>query len=135
MSCKNIKSRLEFAKKHQEWTADDWKRVIFSDETKINRFNSDGRSWAWFREAGELDSRTVHQIPKHGGGGVMIWGCMAWQGVGYMCKIDGNMDQHLYKTILEDDLMKTIDFYDLDSSKIIFQHDNDPKHTAKSVRE
>ena len=35
--------RLQFAKRYQHWTVDDWKRVIFSDETKVNRLGSDGR--------------------------------------------------------------------------------------------
>jgi transposase len=135
LSKKNVKSRLEFAKIHQHWTVEDWKRVIFSDESKINKFNADGRSWCWFSDPAELNSGTVKQTVKFGGGGVMIWGCMTSVGVGYCCKIDSTMDQHLYKSILEDDLMKTIEFYALDESKVIFQHDNDPKHTAKSVKE
>jgi hypothetical protein len=28
---------LEFALYHQNWTIEDWKRVIWSDETRINR--------------------------------------------------------------------------------------------------
>ena len=28
-----------FAKKYWEWTIDDWSHVIFSNETKINRFS------------------------------------------------------------------------------------------------
>ena len=71
---------------------------------------------------------------KHGGGGVMIWGCMTSQGVGYLCKIDGTMDQHLYKSILEDELLQTIEYYNLEKAQVIFQHDNDPKHKAKSVQ-
>ena len=63
----------------------------------------------------------------------MIWGCMTSKGVGYLCKIEGIMDQHLYKSILEDDLLNTIDYYNMKKEKIIFQHDNDPKHKAKSV--
>ena len=59
---------------------------------------------------------------------------MTSEGPGYMCKIDGIMDQHLYKTILEDDLIHTIKFYQLDTEKVIFQHDNDPKHKVKSVQ-
>ncbi len=37
LSQKNIVARLEFAKKSQDWTENDWNRVIFSDESKINR--------------------------------------------------------------------------------------------------
>ena len=135
LSKKNVKERLDFAKAHQYWTLDDWKRVIFSDETKINRFNSDGRTWFWSRDPSLLNEKSVKPTVKHGGGRIMMWGCMTIQGPGYCCKIDSTLDQHLYKKILQDDLMKSIAFYDLDPSKIIFQHDNDPKHTAKSVKE
>ena len=38
------KKRLAFALKHQHWTVEDWKRVIWSDETKINRLGSDGQA-------------------------------------------------------------------------------------------
>ena len=41
---KQMKDRLDFAIAHQHWTVDDWKRVIWSDETKINRIGSDGRN-------------------------------------------------------------------------------------------
>ncbi|KAG1492878.1 hypothetical protein G6F46_012749 [Rhizopus delemar] len=43
----NIMKRLQWAKSHQHWTVDDWKRIIFSDETKVNRFASDGKAYAW----------------------------------------------------------------------------------------
>lgn len=135
LSQKNIKERLQFAKAHQDWTEDDWNRVIFSDETKINRFNSDGRTWFWSRDPSALTKQSVQQTVKHGGGGVMIWGCMTSEGPGYAAKIDNIMDQYLYKQILEDELKQTIEYYDMDETKIIFQHDNDPKHTARSIKE
>lgn len=135
LSPKNIKSRLDFARSHQFWTSDDWERVIFSDETKINRFNSDGRTWFWSKDPNILNDHSVQQTVKHGGGRIMMWGCMTAKGVGYCCKIDSTLDQHLYKNILEDELLNTIEYYHFDPSKVIFQHDNDPKHTAKSVKE
>ncbi len=134
LSKKNIKARLEWAKEHKNWTKDDWNRVIFSDESKINRFNSDGRSWGWFRDVKHLEERNVKSTIKHGGGGLMVWGCMTSKGVGDLCKINGKMDQHLYKSILEDELLNTIDFYSLNPNEVIFQHDNDPKHKSKSVQ-
>ena len=35
---------LKFAECHKEWTVDDWKRVIWSDETKISRLDCDCNS-------------------------------------------------------------------------------------------
>ena len=65
----------------------------------------------------------------------MVWGCMTHLGPGYLCKIDGLMDQYLYKSILEDELVKTIEYYDMEADKVVFQHDNDSKHRAKSVQD
>ena len=135
LSAKNAKERLEFAKRHQHWTVDDWKRVIWSDETKVNRFCSDGRSWCWVRDDESRQPRQVKETVKHGGGSVMVWGCMTWCGPGFICKIDGATDQYLYKEIFEDDLIKTIEWYGLNPHQVIFQHDNDPKHRAKSVQD
>ena len=53
------RERLDFALSHQDWTVDDWKCVIWSDETKINHIGSDDRKWAW-KKAGEgLSDRLV----------------------------------------------------------------------------
>ena len=34
--------RVAWAKEHVTWTAEDWKKVIFSDETRTSEFGSDG---------------------------------------------------------------------------------------------
>ena len=44
LCCKHVLTCLRFSQKYDNWNIDDWKRVISNDETKINRFNSDGRS-------------------------------------------------------------------------------------------
>lgn len=135
LSPKNVKARLEFARDHQYWTKADWKRVIWSDETKINRFGSDGRSRCWIHDGEGIQDRRVQQTVKHGGGSIMVWGCMTYHGTGYLCKLCGKMDQQLYRSILEDELSKTIEYYEMKADKVVFQHDNDPKHRAKSVQE
>src|SRR2546430_4232434 len=104
LSAKNVKARLACAERHKHWTVDDWKRVIWSDETKINRFCSDGRAWYWARDGESQQEGHVKQTVKFGGGSIMIWGCMTWHGPGYMCTVEARMDQHVYKSILEDEL-------------------------------
>lgn len=134
LSKKNIKARFEFAKRHRDWTIADWESVIWSDETKINRFCSDGQSWCWFRDVKQIENRTVTQTVKHGGGSINIWGCMTINGPGFMKVIDGILVKEKYLDILENELLGTIDLLEIEPANIIFQHDNDPKHTAKIVK-
>ncbi|KAG1574611.1 hypothetical protein G6F48_013277 [Rhizopus delemar] len=55
------KARLQFAKKYKDWTEENWKGVVFSDETKINRLGSDGKQWAWVQEGRPLQDHNVNQ--------------------------------------------------------------------------
>ena len=127
---RHIRDRLDFAESHKEWTLEDWKKVLWSDETKINRLGSDGRTYVW-KDVGEgLSKRTVEGTVKFGGGNVKMWGCMGWDGVGYATRIEGKMDAELYVSILDDELMQSLEYYGLSPEEIIFQQDNDPKHTS-----
>jgi hypothetical protein len=54
----------------------------------------------------------------------MVWGCMTWDGVGNVCKIDGRMDGNLYVSILEDELQRTMEYYGKTINDLIFQSDN-----------
>jgi hypothetical protein len=64
----------------------------------------------------------------------MVWGCITAEGVGYLTKIEGHLNVDLYCQILRDELMKSLEYYDLDASEIIFQQDNDPKHTSNMAK-
>jgi Transposase/DDE superfamily endonuclease len=134
LSKRHRKARMDFALAHQHWTVEDWKKVVWSDETKINRLGSDGRKWVW-KKAGEgLSDRLVQGTQKFGGGSVMVWGCMLWDGPGYACRIDGRMDGDLYIKILEEDLQESLNYYGKDAGDVIFQQDNDSKHTCKKAQ-
>src|SRR5262249_46109225 len=67
-------------------------------------------------------------------GSLMMWGCMTAQGAGYACRIDGKMDAALYTRILDDELLQTLEYYGLSRGDIVFQQDNDPKHTSAAAR-
>jgi len=129
------RARYQWAKKYSTWTVEEWKDVIWSDESKFNVVNSDGKEYHWTNNPSKITDQSVRPTVKFGGGSVMIWGCMTWQGVGFSCKIDGNMDASLYSEILKGELMDTIEYYNLDPEKIIFQQDNDPKHTSQLSRQ
>ena len=127
-------ARYHFALTHQHWTVEDWKRVVWSDETKINRLGSDGRKWVWKKPGESLSDRLVEGTVKFGGGNLMMWGCMLWDGPGYACKIDGRMDGDLYVKIMQDELQESLTYYNKRADRVIFQQDNDHKHTCKKAQ-
>jgi hypothetical protein len=130
----HVHGRLQFVKKYKEWTEEDWASVIWSDESKVNMICSDGLRWVWDDLPGRLTSRTVQGTVKFGGGSVMVWSCMSWNGPGYIAMIDETLDSQLYIQILKEDLHMSIEDWGIAKEEFIFQHDNDPKHTAKVTK-
>lgn len=135
LSDKNVKARLKFAKDHKNWTTDDWKRVIWSDESKFNRFQSDGKQYCWRKPGERLQRHHVKQTVKHGGGNIMVWGCFTWWHVGPLHLVEGIMRKEDYLQILQTYLPNFMDKCAYPEEEIVFQQDGDPKHTAKIVRE
>lgn len=129
------RARRDFEIRHRGWTDSHWDRVIWSDETKINLRQSDGRERTLRRIGSELRDHDVVGTHKHGGGSIIVWGCMLSLGVGYLCRIDGGVNADMYLRILNDELLKTLEWYQLGKEEVIFQQDNPSCHTASSVKE
>lgn len=131
LTFKQKNERYRWAQTHINWTVEDWKRVIFSDETKIQLWNSDGVKWCWMRDGEEFQELHIEPTVKFGGGHLMFWGCMTWQGLGYGCQIyDGTMKSPDYIQILDTTLQDTLKHYRYRAGEFIFQHDNHPAHTS-----
>lgn len=133
ISAKNKKARLDFARKYEHWTEIDWRKVLFSDESKFQLFGSDGRKYVRRPTGTRYNSR--YQIPtvKHGGGNVMVWGSFSYNGVGPLVEIKGTMNATMYRDILTQHMLPYA------TRRMprdwIFQQDNDPKHSSKLIKE
>lgn len=125
------KKRLAFAKKYQNWTINDWKKVLWSDESKINLHGSDGRRFTWRKPGERLLKKHVKQTIKHDKS-IMVWGCFGWNGVGNLHVINGTLTSAKYVRILKDHMVPSAER--LFQDDYIFQQDNDPKHTAKNTK-
>lgn len=66
------------------------------------------------------------------GGGVMIWGCFSYNGVGEMEVIDGRMNLVKHKQIISSNLSKIAKCLELDRN-YVFHKDNVPKHMTKTI--
>lgn len=131
ISKKNIKERVKWVRNllsdHM-----DWNTVLWSDESKFNVFGSDGKVTVWRTAKEEMKLECLRPTVKHGGGSVMVWGCFSSVGVGKLHFIDGIMKKEDYLNILKENLVQTTQQLGMESN-FKFQHDRDPKHTAKIV--
>ncbi|KAI0996869.1 hypothetical protein K3495_g11316 [Podosphaera aphanis] len=114
--------------------------VITVKTQQLNRVGSDGIKYFWDRSFNDLGPAAVEETLKIGGGNVMIWGCMSWFGVGEMDGIVGRMNSEEFLGILESCLVPTLDqvasrLPSVTRTDIIFQQDNDPKHTSRVTKE
>jgi hypothetical protein len=74
-------------------------------------------------------SACVIPTVKHGGGGVMVWGCFAGDTLCDVFKIQGTRNQHGYHSILQRFAIPSC--LRLVGLSFVFQQDIDPKHTSR----
>jgi len=127
----HVKKRLGWYSLHQNWTEKDWQSVIFSDEKKFNLFGSDGLQWCRRGVGEEFNAKNVRKEVKHGGGSIMVWGCITSQGYGELHLVEGIMDSVQFCKILDESLLGTLKTLGISKNHVIFQQDNDPKHKSK----
>ena len=114
----------DMSTKHMDY----WNHVLWSDEMKINLFGSDGFKHVLQQPSEEYKDKCVMPTVKHGGGNVMVWGCMSAAGVGELFFIEGKMNSNMYCEILQQSMIPSLQKL---GRRAVFQHDNDPKHTSK----
>ncbi len=102
------KSPLVFARAHADKDEDYWDSILWSDETKINVFGTDGFKTVWRRKGEEYKENCMVPTVKHGGGSVLMWGCMSAAGVGELHFIDGIMNSQMYCSILKEKMLPSL---------------------------
>ncbi|KAJ1308136.1 hypothetical protein OPQ81_003856 [Rhizoctonia solani] len=65
----------------------------------------------------------------------MLWAFIRWQGPGYMCKTEGNLNKEFYTEILEDEFEQTLEYYSLDMEEFIFMWDDASSCTTHIVQQ
>lgn len=127
-------ARLQWCLEHSNWTVDDWKQVLFSDESTfyVIKRKSDTKIW---RTKDEQWREGCMEVAATGGGGrVGFWGVITSEGTGCFRVYNENTNSDVYCSILDNYLVPTIQLYGLENN-FVFQHDNARYHTSKQTQE
>ncbi len=130
----HVQARLKFAREHLDDPEEDWENVIWSDETKIELLGKNSTCRVWRRKNAELHPKKTIPTVKHGGGNIMLWGCFSAKGPGRLICVKERMNGAMYREILSENLLPSARALKMKRGWV-FQHDNDPKHTARATKE
>ena len=139
LSCKQKKKRLQFAQKYSKWTVEDWKQVIFSDESKFVMGYGNKGPRVWRQKYERHKAVCLKRSVKHPAS-VMVWGCVSSRGVGSLCFLSPKttVNTEMYIDLLDAYLLPFVDKLFADDD-FVFQHDLAPAHrsykTAKYLKE
>ena len=101
---RNRIKRIKFAKTYMKWTADDWKKVIFSDESQFV-IEEPKRAKIW-RKSGEKYCHHDHNASSSQKNiRVMVWGCTTGSGIGSLTQVNGAINSGKYVSVLEDNVI------------------------------
>lgn len=124
--------RLNFARVHQNWTINDWKQVLFSDETRVSLKAPDGRERVWRRRGERFASCNISPKIPFGGGSKMFWGGICFDARTELVPIrtrSMNAQYYLENIIVE----HVMPFAPFVGPNFLFMQDNARPHVARQV--
>ncbi|KAK5866290.1 hypothetical protein PBY51_020492 [Eleginops maclovinus] len=130
----HVLAPLKFVNDYLDDQEEEWEKVIWPDETKIELFGLNSTRRVWRTKKDEYNPKNAIPTVKHGGGNIILWGCFSAKGTGRLHRIEGRMDGAMYREILANNLLPSVRALKMGRGWV-FQHDNDPKHTARATKE
>ena len=128
----NRKKRLQFARDHKNWTLEQWRKIMWSDERPFTLFQHDGRIRVR-REAHEaLDPSCTVPTVQASGGSVMIWECFCYSELGSATLCSNKMKSTDYLSLLSDHFIPSMHYF-FPEGDGVFQDDNARIHRARIV--
>ena len=135
ISPQNIQKRKQFYNQHVGKTFDQFKNYVFTDESTYRVIGSSGGETYYRKRNLSPSNHAYIRTKKFGGGGLMVWGMVTFNGNFKIYKIDGNMNSEKYIELLEKYVLKDLIELGYPLSDVVFVQDNATCHTSIKTQE
>ena len=124
------RDRLHWADRHINWTRQDWRTILFSDESRFALSNSDDRIRVYrHRNERYADCCVLQRDRFSGVGSVMVWAEISYGYHTQLVVIDGNLNTQKYRDrVLAPHVVPLLQNHGVIS---VFQQDNARPHVAR----
>jgi len=102
ISLVNKRKRLRWCREHRNWTIEDWKCVLWSDESAFSLYRQDGRVRVWRQPHESMDPSCLVRVTQGKGGNVKVWGAFSFFGTVPLKRQFGRITHLAYLDILND---------------------------------
>ena len=75
---------------------EDWENMMWSDETKVELYGRNSSCRVWMKKDAELHPKNTRPTVKHGGGNIMLWGCLSAKWTGRLTRVKGRINGAMY---------------------------------------
>lgn len=130
----NKEKRYLWAQTYENWTVNNFKQVVWSDESTYTQFRTSGFGRVW-REPSEEFHEDCIAATVQKSFGRMFWGCFSWVGLGPLVPLEGRVTGVTHRDVLANYAIPTVKSHAKKvKKKFFFQEDNAPVHTARVAR-
>ena len=104
-----------------------WRRVFFTDKSRLTFFRADGRRRLYRRHGERFADACVFERDRYGGGSVMVWGGISHGVKSPLIVVPGNLIAVRYR----DEILRPVAVPLVQQHQMTFQHDNARPHVAR----
>ncbi|CAI9564490.1 unnamed protein product, partial [Staurois parvus] len=87
----NAKCRMQWCKLHRDWTLEQWRHILWSEELRFFVWQSNGHVWVWQLPGEQYLLDCYVPSVKFGGGGIMVWGLFFRGWLGPLVSVKGTL--------------------------------------------
>ena len=127
----HLHARLAWAQRHRNIHVQQWRHVIFTDESSFQLHRVDRRMRVRRLRGERLNEDCLQGRMAHGGGSVHVWGGIHYGGKTDLIVLIGNVNGMAYRNVIQTTLLPHA--RRVYGNNVLLQDDNAPAHRARVV--